>query len=493
MQTDTLTSPDLCSALPSPYRTATSALQAKVPEILRAKGNYFHLTNGRTIFDAVGGAAVNNLGHGDERVADAICEQIATVDYCRSTLFTSKTTCDIADFLVKTTEGAMKRALFVSSGTEANEAMMKLCTLYFRSIGQPQRVRFIARKNSYHGSSVSTLTLGFHMRRRELFQGLLSLDGPNISHVSRAHAYRDLLANESEQEYVARLAEELDNEFQRLGPDTVCAFVAEPIVGAGLGGAVAPKGYFEAMKQVCHKYGALLVMDEVMCGLGRTGTYHAWQHPDVGTAPDLQTVGKTLAGGYVPVASLLVGQTVARAMEERREFFIHGSTYEDHPVVEAAALRVQQIVRDEGLVENVQHQGAMLREMLQQRLGSHPCVGHIRGRGLMCGVEITQPWSKVPYSSDLRITYRICEAGMDLPKDVAETLGFDGISMTPNQGCSDGLEGDVVVLTPAFNISTADVAAIVEALATSLEEVLGMAGEKIDAELAASMPAQARL
>ncbi|KAK5743830.1 putative secondary metabolism biosynthetic enzyme [Elasticomyces elasticus] len=479
--------------LRSPYRSSTSALQTKVHQIDKASGNYFHLSNGSTIFDAVGGAAVTNLGHGDKRIQDAICEQIATVDYCRSTLFTSKASNDLSRLLVGTTSGAMKRAMILSSGTEANDAMMKLCILYYRSINQPQRVRFIAREGSYHGSSVSTLTLGHHKRRRIMYQGILALEGPNISHVSRAHAFRDLQPGESEQQYVARLAEELENEFMRVGPETVCAFVAEPIVGSGLGGAVAPNGYFKAVKQVCQKYGALLVMDEVMCGLGRSGTYHAWQHPDIDVSPDLQTVGKTLGGGYIPVAALLIGQQVAQAMEDRQELFVHGATYEDHPVASAAALKVQQIVADEKLVDNVRCQGAGLLNLLQKRMGSHPCVGNIRGRGLFWGIEITRPSTHEPYPSGMSIAYRIRDAGLDLPQGVGAALGFDGISLFPMQGCFDGLSGDVIMLMPAFNITTSDVAAIVEAFAVACEEVLGMAGDKVAGELSASLRTRVRL
>jgi len=266
------------------------------------------------------------------------------------------------------------------------EAAMKLTRQYFLELSPPQahRTRFIARKESYHGTTLGALSMSGHLARRGLFEPLL-LPTSTISRVSACNAYRGLHKGESTSTYVARLAQELDAEFQRVGPSSVCAFVAEPVVGAALGCVPAVPGYFKAMKAVCDKYGALLVFDEVMCGMGRSGTLHAWEQEDV--VPDLQTIGKGLGGGYAAIAGVLVGEKVVRALEKGTGAFAHGQTYQGHPVACAAALEVQRIVREERLVENVAKMGALLERLLKHRLGGHPHVGDIRGKGLFWGVR----------------------------------------------------------------------------------------------------------
>ncbi|KAK5705817.1 hypothetical protein LTR17_021328 [Elasticomyces elasticus] len=448
---------DIAEPRPDVYHSSHGSIQPRVEQIARADGNHLYLSDGRKIFDAVGGAAATSIGHGDKRVKKAICNQLDTVEYCRSTLFRTSASRDLSQKLVASTQGRMKRVVIVNSGSEAVDAALKLSILYFHSIGQSERVRFIARESSYHGSSVAALSLGYHKRRRELYQGILGHDGVNFSHVSRAFAYRDQKAGQTEEQYVEQLVKELDNEFQAVGPDTVCAFVAKTVVGAGLAAVVPPKGYFVAMKQVCDKYGALLMLDEVMCGLGRTGTYHAWQHPEIGVTPDLQTVGKTLAGGYVPIAALLIGTKVAKSMEEQGEFFVHGSTYEDHPVASAAAFTVKTVIRQEGLVDNVR----------------------LRGEELVSGlsVELAQPGKPTPYPSDMKLAYRVRDAGLKLPPKVRESLGIDGVSLFPMQGGADGMEGDVIMIMPAYDVTSQDIETIVEAFATIVECVVGKSGE----------------
>lgn len=369
-------------------------------KVVSAQGNYLHLSNGQKILDATGGAAVSCLGHGDSRVAAAIAKQQAEVSYCHSLFYTTSASEALGKILIEGTEGKMAKAFIVSSGSEAMEAAMKMARQYFLELKPSQnRWRFIARKESYHGTTLGSLSMGGHVARRALFQPLL-LD--NISRVAPCNAYRFLLDGETEEKYVERLASELDEEFQRVGPETVCAFVAEPIVGAvsihlihsynypsvnqaqALGCVPAVPGYFKAMKAVCDKYGALLIMDEIMSGMGRGGTLHAWQHE--GVVPDLQTIGKGLGGGYAPVAGLLLGHRVVNALQDGSGAFSHGQTYQGHPIACAAAAEVQRIIRDDGLIANVAKMGSLLGQLLEEKLGQHPHVGNIRGRGLFWGV-----------------------------------------------------------------------------------------------------------
>ena len=266
------------------------------------------------------------------------------------------------------------------------EAAIKLSRQYFLELSppQPQRFRFIARKESYHGTTLGALSMSGHLARRGLFEPVL-IPADTISRVSACNAYHGRKQSESTSAYVARLAQELDIEFERVGPDSVCAFVAEPIVGAALGCVPAVPGYFKAMKAVCDKYGALLIFDEVMCGMGRSGTLHAWEQE--GVVPDLQTIGKGLGGGYAAIAGVLVGQRVVHALEKGTGAFAHGQTYQGHPIACAAALEVQRIITEERLVENVAKLGARLERSLKDRLGGHPNVGDIRGKGLFWGVR----------------------------------------------------------------------------------------------------------
>jgi len=262
------------------------------------------------------------------------------------------------------------------------EAAMKLARQYFVEKSQPRRTRFIARRESYHGATLGSLAMGGHAARRAIYEPLL-LD--NISHVSPCNAYR-MRDDEDEVRYVARLIRELEEEFEAVGSDTVCAFVAEPVVGAALGCVPPVRGYFEAIRAVCDRYGALLILDEVMCGMGRTGSLHAWQDPLVGVVPDIQTLGKGLGGGYAPVAAVLVGERVVNVLENGTGAFSHGQTYQGHPLSCAAALEVQRVIRDERLVQNVAVLELYLERLLREQVAPLPYVGDVRGRGFFWGV-----------------------------------------------------------------------------------------------------------
>ncbi|WEW54601.1 hypothetical protein PRK78_000021 [Emydomyces testavorans] len=412
-------------------------LHATPKRAVGAEGNYVILDDGQRLLDSTGGAAVSCLGHGNEQVKAAIKKQMAQLSYCHTMFFGTDIFEELATFLGDSTGGRMSK---------------------FYPTPEPQRIRFIARQHSFHGVTLGSLSLGGHIFRRELFEPLLL---PNISHVSPCNAYRAKKDGECDADYVARLAAELDAEFQRVGPETVCAFVAEPVVGAALGCVPAVTGYFPAMKAVCDKYGALLILDEVMSGMGRSGTLHAWEQE--GVVPDIQTIGKGLGGGYAPVSGVLIGNKVVEVMDKGTGAFRHGQTYQGHPIGCAAALAVQKVIKEQNLLQNVQTMGLLLGSKLKEYIGDHPNVGDIRGKGLFWGIEFVKDKStKEPFDPKLCVGARIQNTAM------APKYSF---SIYAGGGTVDGRCGDHVLLAPAYNSTRDDVEMIARLTARAVEEV----------------------
>ncbi|KAJ0337181.1 hypothetical protein KNSL1_013002 [Colletotrichum chrysophilum] len=420
-------------------------LKSQFLRTVGGEGNCYVVDGGRKLFDASGGAAVACLGHSDKRVAEAIIRQLSNIAYSPSTFFTTPSW-----------------RLTCLAGSEAMEAAMKLSRQYFleKKPAEPQRHLYIARQRSYHGTTLGALSMGGHVARRANFKPML-LDNV-VSHISPCFAYRDKLADESDESYVAKLAKELEDEFIRVGPGNVCAFVAEPVVGAShglisgyveaLGCVPAVPGYFQAMKSVCDRYGALLIMDEVMSGMGRSGTLHAWEAE--GVVPDIQTIGKGLAGGYQPIAGVLVNKRVVEVLEKGTSAFVHGHTYQGHPVACAAALEVQQIIQSDGLVANVQNMGQLLSGLLKESLMDHPYVGDIRGKGLFWGIEfVRDKQTKVPWPSAARIAASINELGLTEPY---------GIVVYPGSGTADGVLGDHIIVAPPYTVTRDEIAFVAE-------------------------------
>ncbi|KAK3944803.1 pyridoxal phosphate-dependent transferase [Diplogelasinospora grovesii] len=418
--------------------------------LAKSEGNYLILEDGREVFDASGGAAVGCIGWGNKQVAGAIMKQVLDAPYCASIYYTTRVQEELCRALVDSTSGKMARAYIVNSGSEAMEAALKLARQYFVELkpSQPQRTRFIARNQSYHGTTLGALAIGGHQYRRSNFEPLLM---KNASKVSPCFAFRGKFPGETDEDYVNRLAKELDDEFQRVGPETVCAFVAEPVVGAALGCVPAVPGYFKAVRAVCQKYGALLILDEVMCGMGRTGTLHAWEQE--GVVPDIQTIGKALGGGYQPVAGVLANPRVINVIRDGTSAFVHGHTYQGQPTSCAAALEVQRIIREEGLLSNVREMGTLLSELLKTRLGDHPNVGDIRGRGLFWGIEfVADKQNLTPFPVDAHVAMEISELGL--------TEEYS-ISVYPGAGSADGIRGDHIIIAPAYNVTSKEIEMIV--------------------------------
>ncbi|HEY2618406.1 MAG TPA: aspartate aminotransferase family protein [Acetobacteraceae bacterium] len=429
------------------------------PTAVSGEGVYLCLADGTRVIDGSGGAAVACLGHGNQRIASAVGRQAAAMAYAHTGTFSSQPAEDLAHIVLDGEPGGLTHAYFCSSGSEGTEAALKLARQYFVELGQPRRTRFIARRQSYHGNTLGALGAGGNMMRRALYEPILA---PAFSLVSPCFAYRFKHDGETDQQYVDRLADELEAEFQRLGPDTVIAFIAEPVVGATTGCVAALPGYFRRAREICDRHGALLILDEVMCGMGRTGTMHAWEQE--GIAPDLQVVAKGLGGGYQPIGGVLIGGKVVDAINTGSGGFMHGHTYQAHPVACAAALEVQRIIRDDHLLENVRAMGTRLETALIERFGNHRHVGDIRGRGLFWALEfVTDRTAKQVFDPRLAINERV--------KREALTRG---LAIYPMGGTIDGKHGDHVIVAPPYIATAADIDTIVDRL-----------GDAVDAAVAA--------
>ncbi len=433
------------------------SLRADPPVAVRGEGIWLHAKDGHAVIDGSGGAAVACLGHGHPRVNAALKAQVDRLAYAHTALFSCESAEELADILVGHAPGGLTRAYFCSSGSEGNEAAIKMARQYFLEIGQPQRTRFIARRQSYHGNTLGALSASGNAMRRAPYQPILS---PAFSHVSPCYAWRDRREGESDAEMVARLAAELEAEFQRLGPDTVIAFMAETVVGATLGCVTALPGYFQAMREVCDRHGALLILDEVMSGMGRCGTMHAWEAE--GITPDLQIVAKGLGGGYQPIGGILVAGRVIEGLAAGTGAFMHGHTYQAHPIACAAAVAVQKVIAEEKLLDNVQAMGKRLEERLIERLGNHRHVGDIRGRGLFWAVELVRD----------RATKAVFDPALKLNERVKQAAYARGLACYPMGGTIDGRQGDHVILSPPYIVKADQVDMIVERFGDAVEAAI---------------------
>ena len=349
-------------------------------------GDRCHIVDatGKRYLDACGGAAVSCLGHGHPRVIAALQAQAATMAYAHTGFFTNEPMEALADLLIQDAPTGIDKVYFVSGGSEAMEAALKLARQYFVEIGQPRRRHFIARRQSYHGNTLGALAAGGNEARRRQFAPLLI----ETHHIAPCYAYRDRREAESEAAYGRRAADELEAKILELGPETVIGFIAEPVVGATAGAVTAAPGYFKRVREICDRHGVLLILDEVMCGMGRTGTLHASEQE--GVAPDIMAVAKGLGGGYQPIGAMLASARIIAAIEAGSGAFQHGHTYLGHATACAASLAVQQTIRDENLLQAVRARGEDLSAALTERFGSHAHVGDIRGRGLFRGLELVR-------------------------------------------------------------------------------------------------------
>ena len=425
------------------------------PEVARGEGCYLFDRDGKSYLDGSGGAAVSCLGHGDPYVSDAIRAQLDKVAFAHTGFFTSPPAEALADRLVSLAPEGIDKVYFVSGGSEAVESALKLARQYHLERGDTGRTRLIARSQSYHGNTLGALATGGNAWRREPFQPMLM----EVSHVAPCYAYRGKAPGEDDAAFRDRLIADLEARVQALGPETVMAFVAEPVVGATLGAVPAVPGYFKAVRALCDRHGILMILDEVMCGMGRTGTLFACEQE--GVSPDIVCIAKGLGAGYQAIGAMLCSAKVHEAVARGSGFFQHGHTYVGHPVACAAALAVVERLVDQEVLARVTPMGAKLRAALEDRFGDHPHVGDIRGRGLFLGLElVADRETKAPLDPARKIHAAI--------KQVAFA---EGLICYPGGGTIDGKRGNHVLLAPAFIIEDHHVAELVEKLARAFAAV----------------------
>jgi adenosylmethionine-8-amino-7-oxononanoate aminotransferase len=383
--------------------------------------------------------------------------QLDKLEYAHTSFFTSQAAEELADDLVAHAPKGLGHAFFVSGGSEAIEAALKLARQYFVERGEPQRRFLIARRQSYHGVTLGALAVGGREWQRRAFAPLLI----ETHHVSPVYEYRERRADETPEAYGERLAEELNAKIEELGGANVIAFVAETVVGATMGVVPAVPGYFKRVREICDRHGILLILDEVMCGMGRTGTLHACEQE--GVSPDILAIAKGLGGGYAPIGAMLLHDRIFKTIADGSGAFQHSHTYTGHPLACAAALAVQRVIRRDDLLANVREQGALLARRLQERFGNHPFVGNVRGRGLFQGLEIVADrGTKEPFDPQRKLHARIKREAM-----------ARGLMVYPMGGTVDGARGDHVLLAPPFIIDSGAIDTIVERLGEAIDAAIG--------------------
>jgi len=434
------------------------ALNRAYPHAVSGKGTFLYDDAGKEYLDASGGAAVSALGHGHPRVIAAVKAQLDTLAYAHSAFFTTDPAEELADWLAQRAPAGFGRIMFVSGGSEAVEAAIKMARQVHYERGETRRTHFIARRQSYHGNTLGALALGHHPARRAPYEGLVS-QFP-VSHIAPCYAYRRQRGDETAEDYGLRAAAELEAEILRVGAENVAAFVAETVSGSTLGAVPPAPGYLAHIRRICDKYGVFLILDEVMSGMGRTG--HLFACAQDGVSPDFIAVAKGIGAGYQPIGAMLAREQHARTLAEGSGAMAHGHTYMAHAAACAGALTVQKIIEEENILARVRATGKRLEEMLNDRFGEHPNVGDVRGRGLFLALEfVADRNSKTPLEPRRKVAATL--------KDVAMA---NGLICYPASGTADGVAGDHVLLAPPFTISEDEVGLLVERLARSIAETL---------------------
>ena len=428
----------------------------QLPAVSHGDGVYIVDADGRRFLDASGGPAVSCLGHSDPDVIRAIKDQVDRISFAHTSYFTSLAAEALADLIICEAPAGFGKVYFTSSGSEAVEASLKMARQYFIQSGFPSKTKFIARHQSYHGATLGAVALGGVEWRRRLYEPLIMRCG----FIPPCYSYRMKEIDEFEEAYGLRVADALEAEILRLGPDNVAGFIAETIVGATSGAVPPTTGYFARIREICDRYNVLLILDEVMCGMGRTGSTFTCKDEEI--APDLICVAKGLAGGYQAIAAVIVASRVYDVFKENDRIFHHGQTYMGHPVACAAALAVQKKIREHDLLGNVAKQGRYLMKELQLRLGQHPFVGDIRGRGLFIGIElVADRQTKAPFDPALKLHGRVKQAALQR-----------GLICYPGGGTIDGRRGDHILLSPPFIVAHSDIDRIIDLLIPAIDDAI---------------------
>ena len=427
-----------------------------LPKAVTGEGCWLIDAEGKRYLDGSGGAAVSCLGHSDAHVKAALKAQIDQLCFAHTGFFTSDPAEALAAKLIEHAPEGIRHVYPLAGGSEAVEAALKLARQYFLETGEPQRAKIIARRQSYHGNTLGALAAGGNAWRREKYAPLLI----DCHHIAPCYPYRDQRDGETAEEYGLRVATELESEIERLGPETVMAFIAEPVVGATAGALAPVPGYFKRIREICDRHGVLLILDEVMCGMGRTGTLFACEQD--GISPDIVTIAKGLGAGYVPIGAMLASTRIHDAIANGSGAFQHGHTYHAHPLAAAGAYAVLERLVDDGLVAGVPAKGEKLMAALTERLGDHPHVGDIRGRGLFRGVElVADRASKEPFDPALKLHARV----------KAEAMAR-GLICYPAGGTIDGQRGDHILLAPPFIISDPEIETLADRLTEAIDAAI---------------------
>lgn len=430
--------------------------KSSLPIAVKGEGSYIFDDSGKSYLDASGGAAVSCLGHAHPTVIKALHRQLDELTYAHTSFFTSEQAEKLADRLCLEAPKGIDRVYLVSGGSEAIEAALKLARQYYVEKGEPNRKAIIARQQSYHGNTLGALAAGGNKWRRDQFAPLLI----DTHHIAPCFAYRGKHESEDDFDYGQRVANELEHKLLELGPNTVMAFIAEPVVGATAGAVTAVDGYFRRIREICDKYGVLLILDEVMCGMGRTGYLYACEHDE--TRPDIICIAKGLGAGYQPIGAMLCSSEIYAIIENGSGFFQHGHTYLGHPMAAAAANAVLDVLIDQNLLSDVRPKGDALENLLHSKFNQHPHIGDIRGRGLFRAIELVEDRdTKAPFDPELKIAAKIKKSAQN-----------NGLLCYPMSGTIDGKLGDHVLLAPPFVISNNELDELVHKLSVTIDQVI---------------------
>jgi adenosylmethionine-8-amino-7-oxononanoate aminotransferase len=436
-------------------------LNAKLPVALRGDGIYIYDEEGKKYLDGCSGAAVSCLGHNNQKVKNAIIKQIDSLSYAHTSFFTSKPAEKLANMLIKRSPPNIEKVYFLSGGSEAVETALKLVRQYHIENNEAKRKNIIARKQSYHGNTLTALSVGGNVTRKESYLPYMS---ECMHHIDPIYAYRLKKDDETLDEYALRTANYLEEKILELGSDSVAAFIMEPLVGSTLGSVGAPKIYFKRIREICDKYGVLLVFDEIMCGYGRTGYLFTSEYTEV--SPDLITLAKGIVGGYQALGATLVSSKVYKAIKDGSGIFSHGHTYIGHATACAAGVAVLEEIEKNNLLKNVQKMGKFLKDILKDRFKSHPFIGDIRGKGLFVTVELVKDKeTKECFDSKYKLHAQI--------KQIAKENGLLCYAMG---GTNFGKEGDHILLAPPFIINEKQIIELINKLESSIEVSLKLKG-----------------
>ncbi len=417
---------------------------ARIPKVAWAKGSYVHDIDGKRYIDGSGGPAVYCIGHGNEEVNEAISQQLGRIAHGYRYNFTSDALGELTEIIINRCGGSLKHMVFLTGGSEAVESCLKLALQYQYAIGQKTRRKFIARERSWHGNTLGALGVSGFLERRVAFQGAF-IDAVRIS---PANTYRP--------EPGTLDAQQLEDAILREGPETIAAFIFEPVVGAAGGCVPTPDGYAKRVREICSRHGVLMISDEVMCGAGRTGTWRALERD--GVEPDIMSVAKGLAAGYLPLGAAVYSDKIADAIGVAQT----GHTFTGHTTCCAAGVAVQKIVTREKLVEHVASQEARFKTMIADALSAIDAIGDIRGRGYFVAAELVKDrHTKAPFAADLKLALHIRAQALE-----------NGLICYPVGGNVDGVNGDIVILAPPYNASDAELTEIVDKMALSIRQVL---------------------